>query len=311
MKFKHYLIASEENNYEPWITKASALAAFCLIIWAIRFLLPTITIASPGIDSYDVMAKINNERTQRFLPSLITNGKLLAAANIKSNDMLKRSYFSHVDPDGNYVWPTIIAQGYTPYSTLGENLAIDFFSASSVVDAWMNSPSHRANILNQKFEDQGLAAVYGNFEPEHDTYAIASLFGALFKKSTPPPPQPPALTPTPTPNPIPPPVISKPKPTPLPSPMPSPSPTPPATDNTTNPENLIASSPLIPMSQEAYFIKTLRVVFTIFALIYLFFLSLDSIIIYKARIKRTTMHSSTHSLLFFLIAAVNIITTWF
>ncbi|HYE22820.1 MAG TPA: CAP domain-containing protein, partial [Verrucomicrobiae bacterium] len=159
MKLKHYLIATEQNNYRPWITTPSALACFCLLTWGLRIFLPTsFLFAAPGIDAYDVMARINTERTNRFLPALVTKQMLINAATIKSNDMLTRSYFAHVNPDGQYVWPTIEAQGYTPYKTLGENLAMDFTEAEAMVSAWMNSPTHRANIINEKFADQGLAA---------------------------------------------------------------------------------------------------------------------------------------------------------
>src|SRR5690606_36401283 len=101
------------------------------------------------------------ERTGRFIPALTTNSMLNSAAQSKASDMIARSYFSHVDPDGNYVWPKITAAGYGPYLALGENLAMDFSSASATVEAWMNSPTHRANIVNENFQDQGLASVGG------------------------------------------------------------------------------------------------------------------------------------------------------
>src|SRR4051812_27989043 len=127
MKLKHYLIASEENNYKPWIMTPTALACFCIITWGLRMFLPTVFLfAAPGMDASDVMRRVNLERTNRFLPALVTNQKLMNAATIKSNDMLARSYFAHINPDGDYIWPTIEAQGYTPYKTLGENLAMDF-----------------------------------------------------------------------------------------------------------------------------------------------------------------------------------------
>ncbi|MBI4363400.1 MAG: CAP domain-containing protein [Candidatus Doudnabacteria bacterium] len=323
MKLKQCLIACEENDYQPWITRASALVVFCVTVWSIRLLIPaSFTFASPSIDAADVMERLNNERTQRFIPALITNSKLTFAATIKSNDMLKRSYFAHINPDGAYVWPTIEAAGYAPYLTLGENLAIDFFSASAVVEAWMNSATHRANVLNEKFQDQGLAAIFGNFEPGHDTIAIASLFGTLLKPQVAPAPSPspasaatPKPTPAPTPTPVPlsAPVQIKPPPPPPPNPAPNPVPTitetkPPPSPIAT-PESQkegVVGQNTLPASEETQFIKILRLIFGFFAIIYLFFLALDSIIVYRAKLKRTTMHSSTHALLFFLIALVNI-----
>lgn len=211
MKLKDYFIASETNDYQPWILRPTALVVFCLVIWGIRLFVPeSFTFAALGMDPNDLMTRINTERTNRFIPALITNSKLIEASQSKSSDMIARSYFAHVDPDGNYVWYRIEATGYTPYLTLGENLAMDFASAADVVEAWMNSPTHRANIVNEKFQDQGMAAVYGQFEPGHDSILITNLFGTLLKKSTPQPPPPPppaskpvAKTPSPTPPPAP------------------------------------------------------------------------------------------------------------
>src|SRR6185295_2458112 len=107
---------------------------FCLVIWALRFLIPAqATFAASTIDPTHVMIKINQERTSRFLPALSTNTKLSVAAQGKGQDMLSRSYFAHVDPDGNYVWPRIEAAGYTPYLTLGENLGMDFTNAADLM----------------------------------------------------------------------------------------------------------------------------------------------------------------------------------
>lgn len=196
MKIKDIFIASETNQYQPWITTSHALAFFCAFIWVLRLTLPTImTTQAASIDSRDLMDKINSERTQRYISALTFNSKLESAATAKSNDMLRRSYFAHVNPDGQYVWPLIESAGYYPYITLGENLAMDFFSNDAVISAWMNSPTHRANLLNEKFEDQGLASIFGTYEPGHDSYLITSLFGALVKKSEPTTPPLPTETP--------------------------------------------------------------------------------------------------------------------
>jgi len=196
LKLKDYLIASEANEYRPWITKPEALAVFCVVIWSLRIFVPaTIGVAAGGIDPQDLMNKVNYERTQRYIPALIANDKLNSAASAKAHDMIERSYFAHVDPDGNYVWPRIEGAGYKPYSTLGENLAMDFTSAGAVVSAWMNSPTHRANIVNEKFEDQGMSTASGTFEPGHDTIMIVNLFGTLYRPKTTPAPQPSQPTP--------------------------------------------------------------------------------------------------------------------
>ena len=393
MSLKDYFISSERNDYKPWIISPQALGIFCLVIWSLRFFVPTAVIhAAPGLDPTDLMDRVNHERTQRFIPALNTHAALASAASGKANDMLARSYFAHVDPDGNYVWPRIQAAGYSPYVTVGENLAMDFSSASDVVSAWMNSPTHRANIVNDKFEDQGMASVYGQYEPAHDSIIVVSLFGALYKSVR--------ATPTPTPAPKPP-LLSQPPQTPTPTPTPKPAPADPlatlavsedakigatttadkkqvsvnviiqgsptlvtAQLNTQSitllpgkvqgeytgtftfdpeedlsntrvaveardksgakisrefkvsqplPETLEAQLPIghIPVSNEAQVVKILRIVFGVFAGIYLTFLIIDGIIIRRAKIKRAGLHSGSHILLFFLIATVTLGYNWF
>jgi hypothetical protein len=93
--------------------------------------------------------------------------------------MQARHYFAHVDPDGNYIWDKIVAAGYSPYTQLGENLAIEFYDTESLVAAWMNSPTHRANILQPGFKDQGAGLAFGNVTQNQYHSAIANTFGTL------------------------------------------------------------------------------------------------------------------------------------
>jgi uncharacterized protein YkwD len=125
-----------------------------------------------------ILGQVNKERTERNLIALNDNNKLQTAAQQKATDMIIRHYFSHTDPEGNYLWPRIVAQGYTPYLQLGENLAIEFYSTESLVAAWMNSPTHRANILNENFKDQGMGLDFGDVQKNQYHSAIVNTFGA-------------------------------------------------------------------------------------------------------------------------------------
>jgi hypothetical protein len=127
----------------------------------------------------NISNSINKERTLRNLLSLESNQKLHNAAQIKAQDMIDRHYFSHTDPEGNYIWPTITAQGYAPYLQLGENLAIEFFDTESLVAAWMNSPTHRANVLNEGFKDQGMGVAFGDAQKNEYASSVANTFGTL------------------------------------------------------------------------------------------------------------------------------------
>jgi uncharacterized protein YkwD len=321
MKLKHYLIASPENNYRPWILSKTALVCFCLSIWWLRLFMPgyiNVSTGAPGLDPADLMSRINIERTNRFLPPLLHNTKLSAAATIKSQDMIDRDYFAHVNPNGDYVWPVVEAQGYKPYQALGENLAIDFTTPQALVNAWMNSPGHRANIVNEKFEDQGMAAILGQYE-NRDSYLVTNIFGTLFKTD-------PEPTPTPTPT-----VHSaeqtqdKPAtPTAIP-PSDSTSNTspdeqmPPMTATEDSTPNNQTDPPAPPLQETAYIpsptesenLTALKITIGILAALYTIFLVIDSIIIHRARIQRPGAASSPHALAMIMISLANFLTLWF
>ncbi len=322
MKLKYYLIASPENHYQPWILSKTAMACFIISLWALRLFLPSyIAISAPGLDAQDLMNRINQERTQRLLPALVMNSKLMSAAEIKSQDMIDRDYFAHVNPDGDYVWPVIEEQGYKPYKALGENLAIDFTSAESIVKAWMNSPGHRANILNEKFEDQGMAALYGEFEGNRNTYLVTNLFGSLLKKTNPnPPPAPVAANPKDTSDETTP-VVSGSETSD--TPKADSAPIPAQADTSSGPiepdipltvppdqtDSLVTSLPVANTSSSPGLVS-MKVLVGGFAGAYTLLLALDSFIVHRARVQRQTIAASPHSLMLVLIALVNFLTLW-
>lgn len=96
----------------------------------------------------------NTQRQNNGLGSLAINDQLDQAAQAKANDMATRNYWSHNTPDGKTPWTFIISSGYQ-YQTAGENLAYGFDSSDATITAWMNSPEHRANILDTSYKDVG------------------------------------------------------------------------------------------------------------------------------------------------------------
>ncbi len=144
----------------------------------------------------NILNAVNKERSLRNLVLLNTNGKLTNAAQSKSEDMQSRRYFAHVDPDGRYIWDKIVAAGYTPYIQLGENLAIEFYDTDSLMSAWMNSPTHRANIIQEGFKDQGMGLTFGNTQNGQYHSAVTNTFGAQNKPKPQPQPEPSPVVPT-------------------------------------------------------------------------------------------------------------------
>jgi uncharacterized protein YkwD len=117
-----------------------------------------------------------NRAKEATLPALVENTQLDASAKVKAEDILKRQYFEHTAPDGTTVSDLVAHAGYT-YVLIGENLALgDFVSDKDVVDAWMASPGHRANILNTHYTEIGIGIAYGMYEG-HTVYVAVQHFG--------------------------------------------------------------------------------------------------------------------------------------
>ncbi len=211
----------------PKILKLESLAIILLLFLIFKIAISLLFKPVPNSFASDltpenILSAINKERTMRNLAALNTNFKLSSAAQSKADDMIARHYFSHIDPEGNYIWDKIVAAGYSPYLQLGENLAIEFSSTESLVSAWMNSPTHRANILQEGFKDQGMGLDFGNSSLEQYHSAIVNTFGALLVKAQKTTPPPPAPTPKPAPQPAPKPATPAAKPAPISTPTPAP-----------------------------------------------------------------------------------------
>jgi len=105
---------------------------------------------------------INKVRVENGERPLSDNRKLDSAAQQHSDDMISNDYFDHTTPSGEAFDTRITATGYvTPGSSyeLGENIdcaTLSLATPSATVNGWMNSPEHRANILNGDFRDSGI-----------------------------------------------------------------------------------------------------------------------------------------------------------
>ena len=102
-------------------------------------------------------ALVNTSRTDNSLTPLISSTNLRQSACNKAQDIVDRNYWSHNEPDGTTPWHFITEAGYS-YTKAGENLAKDFTSPEDTVKGWLNSPTHKANIIDN-FTEQGICTV--------------------------------------------------------------------------------------------------------------------------------------------------------
>lgn len=125
-----------------------------------------------------VIVNTNGQRAANGnLPALAENSTLDAIATLRLDDMFADQYFAHVNPVSKSSAQTVASSVGYSYLALGENLALGNFAGDTgVVTAWMNSPGHRANILDVHYTQIGVAVREGDFQGQ-ETWIAVQVFG--------------------------------------------------------------------------------------------------------------------------------------
>lgn len=179
---KPLVVPSKENDHHPHLLKREILVGLLAIAITIEglvlsnglaFFRDSQNLASvlPGV----VASLTNDARTADKLPELKESAVLAKGAQMKAEDMARRGYFSHNDPDGVPPWKWFKEAGYA-YEYAGENLAVNFNDSDEVVDAWLDSPTHRANILKGNFTEIGIGMATGTYKGA-ETIFVVQFFG--------------------------------------------------------------------------------------------------------------------------------------
>ncbi len=143
---------------------------------AILLLVATPALAS-DITRASVVVAMNEYRAEHHLPPLREDVRLDAAAADRMRDMEDQAYWAHESPDGHSPFTWLAPHGYD-YHYAGENLATGFDTTELLVEGWMESPGHRANILSPNFEDCGIAIIEGLPMRRGSGKSIVVMFGA-------------------------------------------------------------------------------------------------------------------------------------
>ncbi|OGK14549.1 hypothetical protein A3C98_02115 [Candidatus Roizmanbacteria bacterium RIFCSPHIGHO2_02_FULL_37_15] len=178
----HLFIPHEGNNYRAKALHIDFLTYYLLFALFLSFGFKTLYARSGDVLGFatditvDKLYQLtNNLRLDNQLPPLESNEHLALAAQKKASDMFAKNYWSHYSPDGLTPWDFILDSGYR-YEFAGENLAKNFLFGQGVIDAWMNSSSHRDNILRKEYTEVGFAVVNGILNGE-ETTLVVQLFG--------------------------------------------------------------------------------------------------------------------------------------
>jgi hypothetical protein len=183
---KHFFVPHHGNGHRPHVLRTPAIRIFLALVILIEaiFLLRVFNILPNGSSFASVLAsamvvETNSDRELQHLPELVINPLLEEAARQKARDMAEKGYFSHIGPDGEQPWKWLTGVGYY-YLSAGENLAINFTDSKDVTDAWMNSPAHRANMLNGNFTEIGIGTAEGFYKGKQTTFVV-QFFGKPYK----------------------------------------------------------------------------------------------------------------------------------
>jgi hypothetical protein len=178
---KHIFIPHDENDYKPHFFREVGVS---MLLFISIFLLGSSagssfflhkTVLGAEVASSVLIDLTNESRQENSQNPLIRSSKLDWAAELKAKDMASKEYFSHNSPEGVTPWHWFKEVGYS-FLYAGENLAINFTDSSDVEEAWLNSPTHRANIMNTEFREIGMATVQGVYK-NYPTIYIVQMFG--------------------------------------------------------------------------------------------------------------------------------------
>ena len=165
---------TEERIPLFWSKASGTLLTGAMLSMALSGAFPSRSKAA-NFTSDEVIALVNEYREGEGLSELDTDDKLMKAAMDKAKDMLEKGYWDHYGPNGETPWQFIKGEGYQ-YSVAGENLAKGFNDENRMMNAWLNSPAHKANIAKTEYTDIGVAVIDGELEGENVTLVV-QVFG--------------------------------------------------------------------------------------------------------------------------------------
>jgi len=183
-KIKNWFWPNKENNFQPGVLKDRVICIFILlfllskVLCSFQLILIQQSALFADLNAQKIIALTNDIRQQYGLSPLKENSLLDAAAKQKAEDMFQNNYFSHFSPTGVSPWYWINKSGYN-YHYAGENLAMNFIDSEEVIRAWLNSPGHRENLLNDNYQDIGIAVLPADFSKQGINQPIVvQLFGS-------------------------------------------------------------------------------------------------------------------------------------
>lgn len=161
-EFSGELIISDFGyiRQNPSLLKALSGSLIAVLVPLVFFSIPARGSSELALTPDNILELTNQDRMREGLSPLRFDARLQAAAMEKAQDILDNDYFSHISPTGIAPWDFIRDQGFR-YIYAGENLAINYTSPYELVNDFLQSPSHRENLLSPFYSDIGIAVATG------------------------------------------------------------------------------------------------------------------------------------------------------
>jgi hypothetical protein len=189
---RHHLrnafLPHEGNNFHPhllrwpWVHALSAIVITVKVVAILGVSLYAGQAHQSSVTPSAITQLSNQARKAQGQAGLKTNSALTKAAQAKAKDMISNDYFAHISPKRVTPWYWFSQAGYR-YTSAGENLAIDYVNSEDVIQAWLNSPSHRKNLLNSKYQDIGVAVATGEINGT-TSVIVVQMFGTPTKSTS-------------------------------------------------------------------------------------------------------------------------------
>lgn len=187
--FLNFFVPHKGNDHKPHLFREEGIAFLLVVIMIATAFSFSGKIAvqtkflTASVQSLLLADLANENRLDNNLPELVWNDTLARAAQLKADDMASKSYFAHTSPEGITPWHWFTQAGYY-FTFAGENLAVNYTESVDVDQAWMDSPTHRANILNGNFTEIGIATAVGQYKGRETTFVVQMFASPLIQLPT-------------------------------------------------------------------------------------------------------------------------------
>lgn len=175
--FKHAFVPHKGNDFRPHFLREHVVLT--IVIVSILALLVSVTsylvirkTAFGSLVASSVLIDFTNEtRKELGLSPLVRNNLLQESSLEKGQEMARLGYFAHASPDGSAPWKFFKAVSYS-YKYAGENLALNFATSKQVHEGWLNSPKHRDNIVDSKFQEIGISVIPSTYKEKPVLFVV-------------------------------------------------------------------------------------------------------------------------------------------